>query len=192
MRITTGKFRGRNIDMPKGIRPTQDKVRKALFDILGDVQGLLFLELFAGSGAVGLEAASRGAATVVFIEDNRACIKMLEANINALQAKNCIVYPMDVQKAIIRLHADQRKFDIIFLDPPYYQDTPKKTLQTLGGCDILAPNGFIVIQHFKRDTLPESTNNLSIVKQARYGDTVLTFYRKEVSSVPESDLSRDL
>ena len=167
--------------MPKGIRPTQDKIRKALFDILGGVEGVSFLELFAGSGAVGLEAASRGAATVVLVEDNRACLKVIEANIQDLQVKNCIVYSMDAQKAITRLYTDRRKFDIIFLDPPYYQDTPKKTLQTLGGCDILAPNGFIVIEHFKRDDLPESTNNLSIVKQARYGDTVLTFYKSVAS-----------
>jgi 16S rRNA (guanine(966)-N(2))-methyltransferase RsmD len=209
MRITTGKYKGRNLLMPKGIRPTQDKVRKAIFDILGDIEGLSFLELYAGSGAVGLEALSRGAADVVMVELNRDCQVAIRKNMETLKAVSCSLYPQEAEKAILRLHKDKRSFDIIFLDPPYYMGkvgtpgligkagvlpsaaTPnlkgkvgvsvsltKNTLQTLGAYDILAPNGLVIAQHFKRDDLPKEAGNLALIKESRYGDTILSIYRK--------------
>jgi len=182
--------------MPKGIRPTQDKVRKALFDILGDVDGLSFLELFAGSGAIGLEALSRGIRDLTLVEYNRECLLAIKKNIESLQAKACSLYPKEAGEAIKALHKDKRKFDLVFLDPPYYKNKiprlrsglaatsdydslAKKTLQTLSSYDILAPNGFIIVEHFKKDSLPDSIGNLSIFRQTGYGDTKLSFYRKE-------------
>ncbi len=194
MRITTGKYKGRAIAMPKGIRPTQDKVRKAVFDILGDIEGLSFLELFAGSGAVGFEALSRGASELILAEYNRDCIAAIEKNIEALGLKNCHILPYEAAKVIERLSGTKKKFDIIFLDPPYYKDlaTPnpigrvgvplsaaKKILQSLNSCDILALHGLIVVQHFKKDDLPEATGSLILCKQAKYGDTALSFYKKK-------------
>ena len=194
MRITTGQYKGRVLKMPNGIRPTQDKVRKALFDILGDIEGLSFLELFAGSGAVGFEAISRGVSDLTMVEYNRDCLRAIQKNIESLEARACSVYPQEAEKAIKSLHKEKRKFDIIFLDPPYYlgltprlrsgsmvsaaEPLSKKTLQTLEAYDILAPNGFIVVQHFKKDTLLEKIGNLAIFRQAKYGDTKLSFYRK--------------
>ena len=178
MRITTGKYKARNIKMPKGIRPTQDKVRKALFDILGDIEGLSFLELFAGSGAVGLEAVSRGVETLALVEYNRDCLLAMRKNIESLKVKACSIYPQEASAAIIALQRQGRKFDIIFLDPPYHEDMAKKTLQTLSAYDILAPNGFIVVQHFKKENLPETLGVFILFKQHKYGDSMLTFYRK--------------
>jgi 16S rRNA (guanine(966)-N(2))-methyltransferase RsmD len=178
MRITTGKYKNRNVLMPKGIRPTQNKVRKAIFDILGDIEGLSFLELFAGSGAVGFEALSRGAAEVLMVELNRDCQLAIRKNMETFKATACSLYPQEVEKAILRLHKDKRSFDIIFLDPPYYKELSKNTLQTLGAYDILAPNGLVVAQHFKRDDLPKVAGNLVIIKESRYGDTILSIYRK--------------
>ncbi len=202
MRITTGIYRGRQIRMPQGIRPTQDKVRKALFDILGDIEGLSFLELYAGSGAVGLEAASRGVRELVMVEYNRDCLQVIKKNIELLTPRACELYPKESDLAIRAMHNVRRQFDIIFLDPPYYKASPhsshalkkkagnpglrqgqgesltKKTLQTLGAYDILAPNGFVIVQHFKKDELPTKERELALVKQAQYGDTVLSFYRK--------------
>lgn len=179
MRITTGKYKGRVITMPKGIRPTQNKVRKAVFDILGDIKGLSFLELFAGSGAVGFEALSRGAAVSVLVEHNHNCIAVIEKNIEALRPDNCHLLPQDTEKAIERLVALKKKFDIIFLDPPYYEGLPKKILQTLSSCDILTAQGLIVVQHFKNDDLPEVMGSLILCKQSRYSSTVLSFYKKK-------------
>jgi len=185
MRIISGKYKGRTIKMPKGIRPTQDKVRKALFDILGNIEGLSFLELFAGSGAVGLEALSQGAKEAVFVEKDRKCTEKIKENLSALglvELPACRqagrVIELDVFKAIEQLNNQGRKFDIIFLDPPYYQELAKKALQTLSAYDILAPNGFVIIQHFKKDSLPEALGDLRLFKQAKYGDSVLSFYRR--------------
>lgn len=178
MKITTGKYKGRLIKMPAGIRPTQDKVRKALFDILGDIEGLNFLELFAGSASVGLEALSRGVSGLVVIESNPGCRLVIKKNIEDLQVKNCDLYPLEADRAIEMLERAKKIFDIIFLDPPYYKEMAKKTLQTLGAYDILAPNGFVIVQHFKKDSLPENAGSLTRFRQAAYGDTVLSFYRK--------------
>lgn len=173
-------LKGRRIVLPKGIRPTQDKVRKALFDILGDLSGLSFLELFAGSGAIGLEAISRGAAEAVLVELNPASCEAIRKNIRQMQTESCSLLSGEAAKAIRGLSQAKHRFDIIFLDPPYYQQEAKKTLQTISACDILAPNGLIIAQHFKKDCLPDKLGVLSLFRQSRYGDTVLSFYRKSV------------
>jgi 16S rRNA (guanine966-N2)-methyltransferase len=178
MRITSGKYKGRTIKMPQGIRPTQDKVRKALFDILGNIKGLSFLELFAGSGAVGFEAVSRGVKELVLAENSCACLAVIEQNIKALEISECALYPLDAGSVVQKLHKNGKKFDIIFLDPPYYQDEAKKALQILDAYDILAPYGLVVAQHFKKDKLPSQAGKLSLIKEAKYGDTFLSFYSK--------------
>jgi len=178
MRITTGIYKGRRINMPKDIRPTQEKVRKALFDILGDISGLSFLEVFAGSGAIGIEALSRGAKEVVFIEKDKKCSQAIKDNLMLLGYLGYRVIGLDTLEAIKRISQKDDKFNIIFLDPPYYKDLAKKTLKILGAYDILAPNGFIIVQHFKKESLPGVQGDLILFKQAHYGDTVLSFYRK--------------
>jgi len=204
MRITTGIYKGRNLGMPKGIRPTQAKARKALFDILGDIEGLSFLELFAGSGAVGLEALSRGAKELALVEQNPECASAIKKNIELLKiSPACVFYPLDSQKAIKNFHQSRKSFDLIFLDPPYYKmkvprsetqiagnsgsttsidsgSLSKKTLQTLGAYDILTPNGLVVAQHFKRENLPEGPGVLRLLRQYRYGSTMLSFFKKSI------------
>lgn len=188
--------------MPKGIRPTQEKIRKAIFDILGDISDLLFLELFAGSGSVGIEALSRGAKEVVFVENNRECLKVLNKNLTAIKAFNQAILPLAVEAAVKGLAKDSRKFQIIFIDPPYYRELvprlgsislttsrsgpmvspveslAKKTLQSLGAYDILAPNGFLVVQHSKKESLPAKLGVLNLIRQSKYADNLLSFYQK--------------
>jgi 16S rRNA (guanine(966)-N(2))-methyltransferase RsmD len=178
MRIISGRLKGRRIKMFRGIRPTQGKVRKALFDILGDIKGLSFLELYAGSGAVGLEALSQGASKVVFVEKDRICIKRIKESLSGLGLIDQQVIGLEANEALKRLNKRGEKLDIIFLDPPYYRDIAKKTLKMLNRYDIVAPNGLIICQHFKKDILPEIVDNLRLFKQASYGDTVLSFYKK--------------
>jgi len=195
MRITTGKYRNRKLHMPKGIRPTQDKVRKAIFDILGDISGLTFLELFAGSGAVGFEALSRGVAQLTLVECNANSVLAIKRNIALLNAGGCKLYYLEAEKAVKLLSLDKKSFDIIFIDPPYYkgrvprhrprlmrsavEPLAKKILQTLEGYDILAPDGFIVIQHSKLELLPKDGLKFSLIKEAKYGDTWLSIFRKK-------------
>jgi 16S rRNA (guanine966-N2)-methyltransferase len=193
MRVLTGKHKGRLINMPRGIRPTQNLVRKAIFDILGDIEGLSFLELYAGSGAVGLEALSRGVRELVFVESNRDCVLAIQKNIESLKLKECSLLPKEAEAAIKAFFKSGRKFDLIFLDPPYHNSLAapnpkgwigvplsavKKTLQALAAYDILAPYGLVVAQHFKKENLPDTLGILSLFKQKIYGDTALSFYRK--------------
>ena len=191
MRIISGIYKGRLIKMPKGIRPTQDKVRKALFDILGDIKGLSFLELFAGSGAVGFEAVSRGIKDLTLVEYNQNCLLAIRKNIESLKLKACNLYPKEAGRVIKAFYNNERKFDLVFLDPPYYKNLAKKTLLNLSAYDILAPNGWVIAQHFKKDVLPEIVGNLTLFRKASYADTVLSFYRKVLREyVPESDIRR--
>jgi 16S rRNA (guanine(966)-N(2))-methyltransferase RsmD len=200
MRITTGTFRSRIIKYPKHIRPTQDKIRKSLFDILrGVLAQSRFLELFAGSGAVGIEALSNGAKEVVFVEEDRRCAKIIEENLNnlGLTARGASIELLiqDAFRAIDFLEKQGRRFDIIFLDPPYYKDLAprfrsgstttamsesltKKALQKISACDILAPHALVVVEHAQQDEIGETFLSLTCFKQRRYADKVLSFYEK--------------
>jgi len=179
MRILSGKYKGRVIKMPAGIRPTQDKVRKSLFDILKDcIEGTKFLDLFAGSGVIGIEALSRGAVFAVFVEGEGQQSKVLRENIDALGIREALVLTQEASRAIENLHKQSKFFDIIFLDPPYYQEMSKKTLQTLSDYDILTAKGLIIVQHFRKDQLPDTVGKLVLWRIAKYGDTLLSFYSK--------------
>lgn len=182
MRIISGKYKGKAISMPKGIRPTQNKVRKAIFDILGDIEGTSFLELFAGTGAVGFEAKSRGVKELVLVENNRECIEAIKKSMAALSKTewaDCKLLTIEAERCLEILKKHQKSFDVIFLDPPYYKDTVKKILQIIGACDILASNGLLVVQHHKKDDLPDAQGGLILCKHFHYGDTELTFYKRK-------------
>ena len=201
MRILSGKYKGRVIEMPQGIRPTQDKVRKALFDIFKDcMEGSKFLDLFAGSGVMGIEALSRGAAFALFVEADGQQSRVLKENLDSLGIREALVLTQDVYRAIENLSKQNKIFDIIYIDPPYYKDKgpsqgyvstdsvsacsapeplSKKTLQILSDYDILAAKGLIVVEHFKRDQLPETVGKLVLWRISKYGDTLLSFYQKK-------------
>lgn len=178
MRIIGGEYKGRGFKFSGNIRPTQNKVRKALFDILGDISGLSFLELFAGSGAIGFEALSRGAAELVLVEREHSCVAAINKNIASLGLKSCRLYPREAEAALKGFHGDKKRFDIIFLDPPYRGGLAKKTLKSLSAYDILSPKGLVAVQHFKKESLPDAEGDLILLKRSRYGDTLLSFYGK--------------
>ena len=176
MKIITGKFKGRSIEMPKGIRPTSDKVREALFEILKDkIGGSSFLDLYCGSGAIGIEALSRGAKTTTFVDNNFKCIRSLKKNLAALDISLVNIYAKNTIQA---LKSITHVFDIIFFDPPYYKDIAKKTLIALSDCDILARNALVIIEAHKKDILPEEAGTLKKIRTCKYGDTKLEFYKK--------------
>lgn len=189
MRITSGRYKGKIFIVPKGIRPTPQRIRKAIFDILGELKDFSFLELFAGSGAVGFEALSKGVKRLVLVESDPRCLRAIYQNIKLLDKGSfkIKVYPLDVERAIIKLYKNKESFEIIFLDPPYLKGLVKKTLQRLVLYDILTPTGFIIVQHNKKEDLPESLGDLILFKQYSYGETKLSFYKKDVS---KSSLSR--
>jgi 16S rRNA (guanine966-N2)-methyltransferase len=182
MHIISGVYKGILLKSPKGIRPTEDRVRKALFDILGDMSGLSFLELYAGSGSVGLEALSQGSKSVTFVEKDRNCSRVIEENLGHVLSKarpdgiKTRVFTLDAVESVIRFAGQSSRFDIIFADPPYYRGLSEKILQNLDEYDILTNSGCLVIQHFKKDPLPDKQGNLVLFKQSKYGDTFLSFF----------------
>ena len=182
MRIIGGLYKSRLIEMPKGtdIRPTQDKVRQAVFNILQDVNGMAVLDLFAGSGACGIEAISRGARHATFVENNSKCIQAINGNLQALKVNvnQYSVVRVGADKAVSRLEAEGQIFDLVFLDPPYYEDLAKKCLITIDACDILAQSALVVVEHYKRDDLPGEFKQLDLLTERKYGDTVISIFRK--------------
>jgi len=185
--LISGDLKGRSLAVAAGMRPTQERVRKAFIDILRDViEGSVVLELFAGSGAVGIEALSNGAAEVVFVENNLRSLNAIKSNLAALgfvqDAGQASLLLMDSLRAIEKLESRKKQFDIIFLDPPYFGDLAKNTLQRLSACDIVTPHCVIVVEHNKKDRLEETIHTITCFKQKRYGDTVLSFYRRVESS----------
>jgi len=184
MRIIGGEYRSRLIGMPKGAqtRPTQDRVREAVFNVLADVGGKRVLDLFAGSGAYGLEALSRGACHATFVENNSRCLAAIESNLAALKVPDSKyeVLRSSAYMAISRLEKDGERFDLIFVDPPYHKDMAKKCLIYIDYYDILSRFGLVVVEHFRSDSLEAELNNITPGKERKYGDTVITIFKKSV------------
>lgn len=182
MRIIAGKYRGRVIKAARTdrLRPTQDRVRAALFNIVGArITSASVLDLFSGSGALGIEALSRGASYVVFVESDKKSSGLIEDNLAALGCpQNFRVLCMDVLKSFNLLKQEGLKFDIAVMDPPYYKDTGKKILQEITKYDILTSQALVIVEHFKKDELPDEVGNLSRRRCASYGDTLLSFYEE--------------
>ncbi|MBU0759281.1 MAG: 16S rRNA (guanine(966)-N(2))-methyltransferase RsmD [Candidatus Omnitrophica bacterium] len=182
MRIIGGKFRGRTLEMPKAIRPTSDKVREALFEILKNrINGSDFLDLYCGSGAMGIEALSRGAGRVSFVDNNPGNIAIVRKNLTSLGLSDisCFnIYKKDALKALLDFKESCLRFDVVFLDPPYHNDMAKNSLIAISNYDILARNAIIVAEIYKKEDLPESVGSLKKIRSSRYGDTVLEFFAK--------------
>jgi len=184
MRIIAGEFKSRLIKPPKNVnmRITFDKVKEALFDILGDsIIDSSFLDLFAGSGNVGIEALSRGAKEVIFVDNNKKCVETVECNLNSLGLlgldNNQVVF-MEAFKAVDKFRQQNRKFDLVFLDPPYYREIAKKSLNYISDCAILGRIAFVVVEHHKKDDLPQNCGKLTLFKSRSYGDIVLSFFKR--------------
>ncbi|MBF0572068.1 MAG: 16S rRNA (guanine(966)-N(2))-methyltransferase RsmD [Candidatus Omnitrophica bacterium] len=183
MKILGGKYKGRNFYMPEGIRPTQNVLRAAIFDLLGhDLSGLSFLELFAGSGAVGLEAISRGADEVVMVEHNDLNAKTIRENCELLGVdlgeKFSLIHA-DAFTSVKRLSDERKPFDIVFFDPPYGQKLAKKTLKLLALRDILHDQSLVMVQLEASEKL-EIPETLTMLTQRRYGSSHLTLLQKVV------------
>jgi len=144
------------------------------------VPGSHVLDLFAGSGAFGIEALSRGSASAVFVDNNLQSIRAIKLNLASLEELKDVtqVLKLDALKAISGFSSKNKRFDIIFLDPPYHKDLAKNTLIKIKAYDILSERGFVVAEHSIKDVMPEITGGLTRVKQRKYGDTVISFYKK--------------
>jgi 16S rRNA (guanine966-N2)-methyltransferase len=183
MRIIGGKAKGKTFHFPSASseRPTSDFLREALFNILGSVEKKTFLDLFAGSGSVGLEAASRGADKVYFVEKNAKLAAIIKKNIEDCRLeKNCLVNRGDVESFLREICRRQYKIDILFADPPYNRGMVDQTLTALKKYDVFHDKGLLVIQHSVRESFTEvPVDNMQITDRRKYGDTALTFLEME-------------
>jgi len=181
MKISSGKFRGRVITVPADIRPVSLRVKKSCFDILGDeIIEKKVLDLFAGSGSLGIEALSRGAKSTSFVELRRKPIQAIRNNLSKLcQGCDCTVYQKDAFASIKDFCGYKEDFDVIFLDPPYYKEMLIKALQLLEEYDILARSGYVVAFCYEKDQYLEVGKKFSLILNRKYGQTRLLIYRKD-------------
>lgn len=197
MRIIAGQFRGRRLKSVPGVatRPTSDKLRETLFDVLGcTVVDSVWYDCFAGSGAVGLEALSRGAASALFIESHRAAARVLRANIAALGLEQrCAVLEQAVAPALARARpvALQRPADFVFLDPPYTTASEyRRVLDLLGAAtgeaELLRPNAMVIAEHARRSPLELHYGALARFRVLEQGSSALSFYRLAVAESPST------
>ena len=188
MRVIAGKYRSRPLVAPAGMdtRPTADRLRETLFNVLTQgavnrVEGARFLDLYAGSGAVGIEALSRGAAEVVFVEQGAPALAVLQKNLAALGIREGKSL---VKRSVARFLKEEgpRSFGVIFLDPPY--DAAQEyaaTLDALGtqACALLAAGGMVVAEHRRKQPLAERYGELVRVRVIEHGDAALSLYARE-------------
>jgi 16S rRNA (guanine966-N2)-methyltransferase len=174
LRVTGGRLGGRRLRAPaRGVRPTADRVREAVFARLGDLEGAAVLDLYAGSGALGVEAASRGAASVVFVERAPATLAVLRANLDTLGLGDARVIAADAARAVADLGREGRRFDLVLLDPPWASDEAPRALAALVAAGVLRPHALVVVEHGRRHSLPV-VRGLAVLDERRYGETLVT------------------
>ncbi|MDZ7369984.1 MAG: 16S rRNA (guanine(966)-N(2))-methyltransferase RsmD [candidate division KSB1 bacterium] len=177
MRIIAGQFKGRKLFAPKerNVRPTSDRLREALFSIIGDkISGAKFLDLFAGCGAVGIEAKSRGAQKVVFVEISAQTAKEIRRNCNLVGMDADIILG-DALKALSKERLGE-EFDVIFADPPYEFSEFIAVLEKIAANRLLAKDGVVIYESSAR-IVPPTCESFQVIRQKRFGDAQLTFYQ---------------
>jgi 16S rRNA (guanine966-N2)-methyltransferase len=184
VRVIAGTLRGRRLVTPPGLdtRPTPDRVREALFSILGGrIPGARFLDLFAGSGANGIEARSRGAAIVVLVESERGAGQAVRRNLTALRLQDeegVIFLSIPWPAALAEAHRRGGPFTIVFADPPFREAPYEAVLASLEAPGLLDPAGLVVLEHEAARPLPEGMGRLKLFRTASYGRVGLGFYRR--------------
>jgi 16S rRNA (guanine966-N2)-methyltransferase len=195
MRIIAGTFRSRQLKSLKGLtlRPTSDRLRETLFNVLQDrIEDSRVIDVFAGTGAIGIEAISRGSKEVVFIENHRPTAELIRKNLDLLEIRSgARVLPIDALRGLQKLAAEQNAnspaFDIIFLDPPYAAAHEyEQILAFLGDSPLLNPDGLVIAEHRRSFDLPETQGRLYAVRVLQQGDASLTFYTSGPRELPHS------
>lgn len=178
MRVVGGRLRGRKLLPIRGsaIRPTADRVREAVFNIIApEIRGAQVLDLFAGTGAMGIEALSRGASSAIFIDTRKASLAVVRRNIDLLGLGNqSRVILWDAARNLNCLRTGTPEIDLVFMDPPYHRDLATPALAHLARCGALMPGALIVVEHADSDPLPEQTMPYVLTDLRRYGKTFVS------------------
>lgn len=179
MRVIAGEFKGRRLSTPKGrdIRPTADRVREAVFNIIGPrVHGAVVLDLFAGTGALGIEALSRGAIAATFVDTSREALGVIRRNIEicALKARTHVI-SCDVYRSLGALGNHNPPFDLVFADPPYHCGYLIPAMENLHASGCLSESALIVVEHDPREPVVAQQSHFQVTDARRYGATAVTF-----------------
>jgi 16S rRNA (guanine(966)-N(2))-methyltransferase RsmD len=182
MRIIAGKYRSRTLRSLRGqaMRPTSDRLRETLFNILGPaVEGSLFVDLYAGTGAVGIEALSRGARAAIFVEQHTPATALIRRNLESLGISGkAEILGVDVLRGLERLETRRAHAQFVFLDPPYAAtEEYERVLEFLGHSPIVAPGGRVVVEHLRKRALPGRIGELELARGVEQGDAALSFSR---------------
>lgn len=180
MRIISGKYKGKKIDGYdiEGTRPTQDRVKESLFAIIqNELTDAVILDLFAGSGNLGIEALSNGAEFAYFVDSNPKCCNILNKNIKSVNETNAKVLNLDYKKALEYFKENNVTFDIIFLDPPYNLECLNYILDKITQYNLLNNDGIIICE-YEHDNFKEGYNDLKLEKEKKYGYKNIRIYRK--------------
>ncbi|MEE0742548.1 MAG: 16S rRNA (guanine(966)-N(2))-methyltransferase RsmD [Emergencia sp.] len=188
MRIITGEYKGRKLETPVGydVRPTTDKVKEAIFNLaMQDIWDSVCVDLFAGTGNLGLEALSRGARRCYFCDNARESINLIKTNIKKCRAEEqSVVLAGDYTKTLSRI---REKADIFFLDPPYKDGLYEKCLEMIDSLDLLNEDGIIIAEHGARDPMPQQVGRLVRVKERTYGRIMVSIYTLQQEQQPEDE-----
>ncbi|MDD2503915.1 MAG: 16S rRNA (guanine(966)-N(2))-methyltransferase RsmD [Clostridia bacterium] len=183
LRIISGERKGRVIKTIEGTntRPTSDRVKESLFNtLMFKLPGSSILDLFSGTGNLGLESLSRGAAEVVFVEKNSSALHILRYNLKSLEYwESAQVLPYDVKQAVKLLSKQAKTFDIVFMDPPYDKAMEVPVITALDEADLLKENGIIAAEHLFQSQLPQNIGSFIRYDLRKYRNTAISFYRKE-------------
>jgi len=189
MRIISGTYRGLRLATLKGghLRPTSDQLRETLFNVLGsEVEGRAFLDAYAGTGAVGIEALSRGASEALFVEHHRPAAELIRKNLSGLGIESGFrLMTTTVLAALEQLALEGARFDFVFLDPPYGEIREyHHVLRQLARGELLLPTSLVIVEHSRRCKLEEHYGELRRTRLLRRGDSELSFYRLGAGVVP--------
>ena len=174
MRITGGSYRGRNIACPKGIiRPAMDRMRESMFSILGDLEGLSFLDLFSGSGCVGIEAASRGAEPIVLVEKDFKKKPVIEKNISFVDEE----ISLRMMSAEKYMSICGKSFDLVYMDPPFPMGGKIKLIERACSTGVLKQDGRLLIHYPSEEKWPDKVADFTVYDRRAYGRSILLFFR---------------
>jgi len=179
MRVIAGTLSGRRLVAPRGLdtRPTSDRVRESVFMALEPLAGTRVVDLFAGSGACGIEALSRGAAAVDFVESSPVARRVLNGNLQSLGlGERATVWALELPRGVRGLAEVLREADVVMLDPPYRGDLALETLEALDAVAVLRAGTRVVVEHFAKRTMPERIGRLVMRRTRRFGETAVTTY----------------
>ena len=190
VRVIAGEFGGRRLAAPRGsaTRPTSDRVREAVCMILEPWTGLRVVDLYAGSGALGIEALSRGAVWVDFVESARGALVALERNLETLElGARTRVWRLELPMGLKRLREALEAADVVLLDPPYGGREARQALEALDQSAALRAGCQVVLEHHSKDEIPAAAGGLARVGERRYGETMITFFRPRAEAATRAE-----